>query len=111
MPNQHFSSEKLERNAIHKPVSILQDKSIGALKITYGHHPWSQGCSLCIRNAFSGTFIIFPVYTVISKLNKGINPNLFLIKGIVRDIIMEALVILDLHPRSQECPPRVPDGC
>ena len=95
---------KIERSVIHQIVSILQDKSIGALKIIYGHHPWIQGCPSCIRKALSGTYLIFSVYTVMSKLNEGINPNTFLIKSMVRDVH-------DLHLRSQEFPPRVLDGC
>ena len=34
------------------------DKSIGVLKITYGHHPWGQERPPCIRKALSGTFKI-----------------------------------------------------
>ena len=51
MQNLTFSILKIERSVIHQIVCILKDKSIGVLKITYGHHP------PCIRKAISGTFL------------------------------------------------------
>ena len=72
-----FSIVKLERSAIHPIVSILKDKSLGALKITYGNHPWSQECHPSIRKALSTTFIIFYYYTHILEQNEEINPNPF----------------------------------
>ena len=86
MPNYFVLIMKLDIGAVHQVLSILQDKSINALKITYGHHPWSPGRPPCIRKALSGTFLIFAVYTVISELKEEINPNIFLIKSMVRDI-------------------------
>ena len=59
MPNQLFSIVKLERSVIHQIISILQDFSIGALKINFGHHNWSQECPPCIRKASSGTIFFF----------------------------------------------------
>ena len=59
MPNLSFSIVKIERSVLHQIPSILQDKSIGALKIHYGHHPWSQRCPPCIRKTISGTFWIW----------------------------------------------------
>ena len=41
----------------------------------------------------------------------AINPNPFPNKSMVKDIILELIGVHDLHPRSQERPPRVPDGC
>ena len=41
MPNHSFLIVDKEIGFLHKNVSILQDKSIYALKITYGNHPWS----------------------------------------------------------------------
>ena len=61
MPNLSFLIVKIEKSVIHQIVSILQDKSMGALKITYGPHSWSQGCPPGIGKALSGTFLIFPV--------------------------------------------------
>ena len=56
MPNKLFSIMKLERSVIHQTISILQDLSISALKITCGYHPWSQGCPPCIRKAYKMIF-------------------------------------------------------
>ena len=53
-----FSIVKIDISVIHQIRSILQDKSIGALKITYGHHPWSQKCLSYIRKALLGLFLI-----------------------------------------------------
>ena len=58
MPNLTFSILKIERRVIHQIVCILKDKSIGVLKITYGHHPWGQEGPPCIRKSISGTFLI-----------------------------------------------------
>ena len=55
---------------MHQIVCILKDKSIGVIKITYGHHP------PCIRKAISGTFLSRST-TYISKLDEGINSNPF----------------------------------
>ena len=59
--NLFFSIWKIERSVKHQSISILQNKSIGALKITFGYYTWSQGCSLYIRNALSGIFLKYPV--------------------------------------------------
>ena len=58
MPNLSFSIVKLQRSVIRQIASAFKDKSIGALKITYAHHPWIKGCPLCIRKALSGTCLI-----------------------------------------------------
>ena len=58
MPNLSFSTVKIEGSVIHQIIRILQDKSMGSLKITYGYHPWSQECPPTIKKALSGTFII-----------------------------------------------------
>ena len=58
MSNLYFSIVKIERRVIHQILSVLQDKSIGVLKIAYGHNLRSQECPLCIRKALSGAFII-----------------------------------------------------
>ena len=69
MPNLTFSILKIERRVIHQIVCISKDKSIGVLKITYGHHP------PCIRKAISGTFLsrstLAPVEIVSLYLKAG----------------------------------------
>ena len=49
--NLTFSIFKIKRTAIHQIVCILKDKSIGVLKISYGHHPWGQERPPCIMKA------------------------------------------------------------
>ena len=51
----YFFNSKDINNQI---VSILQDQSVGALKITYGHHLLSQEHPQCIGKVLSGTFLI-----------------------------------------------------
>ena len=46
--------------------------------------------------------------------DEGISPNLFLNEKYVQADTLEPFVVPDLHPRSQERPPKsgsVPDGC
>ena len=61
-----FSILKIERRVKNQIVCILKEKSIGVLKIAYGHHP------PCIRKAISGTFLsrstLAPVEVVIPYL-------------------------------------------
>ena len=56
-------------------------------------------------------FSYFQCYMVISELNDGINPYPFPDKSMLKGIILESLGVPDLHPRSQEHPSPVPDGC
>jgi len=44
-------------------------------------------------------------------MNDGINPNPFPDKSMGKGIILESFGVPDLHPRSQEHPPQVPDEC
>ena len=69
MPNLSSSIVKIERSVIHQILSILQNKSIGVLKNPYGHHPWSQGCTPCIRKTFSGTFLIVPQISSVTLIS------------------------------------------
>ena len=48
----------IEINVIHQIVSILQDKSIGEIKIPYGHNLLSLECLPYVRKALSGKSII-----------------------------------------------------
>ena len=54
-------------------------------------------------------------HTLISlRWVKGSTWILFQIKSIFKEIILEPFGVPDLHPRSQECPPKsesFPDGC
>ena len=58
MQNVSINIFKIQRSVTYQIVCILKDKSIGVLKITYGHHPWGQERPPCIRKALSGTFLI-----------------------------------------------------
>ena len=71
MPNPAFSTLKIERSVIHQIVCILKEKSIGGLKITYGHYP------PCIRKAISGTFLFRSTFVNFLAIEKCAYNNLF----------------------------------
>ena len=58
MPDLLVLNLKIERSVVYNFVCIFKDSSIGALKITYGHHLWSQESPSCVRKGISGTFLI-----------------------------------------------------
>jgi len=112
MPNLSFSIVKIERSVIHQIESILQDKSIGALKNSSWISPLESGISsMCQEGSLRNIPNISSVTLISQSSKKESTPILFQIKSMVRDIILEPLVVPDLQPRSQERPPWVPDGC